>query len=246
MGAISFWLVVLLLPAAILALNVCPKEIEQCNYAADRMQANDDVRESLAHVFSNIFNTPVNSSDHRELYEIVSSQLNITSTDDGFVQFQEAVNEISGASISECSKPVSERITLQSVAELAMNFSQFLNEGDVTEAREIYGKLLCLNSTLQQDDLGTNRSKRQSDKKELENFFNSLDGEQLETIFGFVSSNDNVISVVRPTLAFVVDDTGSMAEEIASVRRLITSFVRTERSMPLSYIYTTFNDPGKP
>ena len=38
MKIIGYWMV-LLLSAAILALNNCPKEIEQCSYSADRMEA---------------------------------------------------------------------------------------------------------------------------------------------------------------------------------------------------------------
>ena len=244
MKEIGFW-VVLLLPAAISALNGCPREIESCSYTADRMEASNEVRESIVHVFSNVFGTTIDSNNDMELYEVVSGQLGINTTADGFVQFQEAVNEITAASASECSKPVSERITLESVAELTMNFSQLLDEGSLTEAREIYGKLLCLNSTLDQSN---SRKKRQIDSKALEDFFDSLDGERLQVIFGFVINIDETMfskSFIRPTLAFVVDNTGSMMEEIESVRRLIKSFVRTERSIPLFYIYTTFNDPGK-
>ena len=62
------------------------------------MEASGEVRESLVLVFSNIFGTSINSSNDMELYESVSAQLGINSTADGFVQFQEAVNEISEAS----------------------------------------------------------------------------------------------------------------------------------------------------
>ena len=81
--------------------------------------------------------------------------------------------------------------------------------------------------------------KRQGDPLEaLEAFFDSLNGERLATIFVY-SPSDPV-----PTLAFVVDDTGSMGSEIRSVQRLIHSFIQSERSEPLDYILTTFNDPG--
>ena len=242
----SFWLV-LLLPMAISASYSCPREIESCNYSSDRTQSGNEVRESIVHVFSNIFGTNINSNTDRELYEIVSSELGINTTAQGFVQFQEAVNEIIAASVSECSKSASTRIGLQSVTVLAMNFSQLLDEGSLSEAREIYGKLLCLNSTL--EDQSNVRRRRQNDnEKALEDFFNSLDGEQFGVIFGFViiiEEEKFSKTAVRPTLAFVVDNTGSMGDEIESVRRLIKSFVRTERSIPLFYIYTTFNDPCK-
>ena len=61
----------------------------------------------------------------------------------------------------------------------------------------------------------------------------------MATIFGV-----GVFSEVPPTLAFVVDDTGSMGAEISAVQKLIRSFIKTERSEPLAYILTTFNDPG--
>ena len=40
-------------------LDSCPIEIEQCGYATDRMEANDNVRQSVVNVFSNIFNTTI-------------------------------------------------------------------------------------------------------------------------------------------------------------------------------------------
>ena len=244
MKKIGFW-IVLLLPVAISASHSCPRAIESCDYNTDRTLAGNEVRESIVYVISNVFGANIDSSSDRELYEAVSNELGINTTAQGFVQYQEAVNEIIAASVSECSKPAGERIGLQSVTMLAMNFSQLLEEGSLTEAREIYGKLLCLNST--REDQSNVRRKRQDDA--LEDFFNSLNGEQLEVIFGFVRPNTDEEqsngAAVRPTLAFVVDNTASMGEEIESVRRLIKSFLRTERSIPLFYIYTTFNDPGK-
>ena len=66
----------------------------------------------------------------------------------------------------------------------------------MTEAREIHGKLLCLNSTLEEP---AKRRKRQGDdiddKKALEDFFNNLDGEEFEVIFGFVVHNYTLIIV---------------------------------------------------
>ena len=66
----------------------------------------------------------------------------------------------------------------------------------MTEAREIYGKLLCLNSTLEEP---AKRRKRQDDdiddKKALEDFLNNLDGEEFEVIFGFVVHNYTLIIV---------------------------------------------------
>jgi len=148
--------------------------------------------------------------------------------------------------------PERERVTLEDVTELAMTFHQLLNNSNVTEAREVYGKLVCLQSLSVQPEIGS-RKKRQDDnesenQKELENFFENLGGEILATIFGLryiIIELEGMLHITRPTLAFVVDDTGSMSEEIESVQHLIRSFVSTERSNPISYILTTFNDPGQ-
>jgi len=208
------------------------------------------VIETLVDVFSTIVGTPIEEENERELYETVSMGLNITATSEGFVRFQEAVNEIAVASLQECSRPEHERVTLDDVTELAMIFHQLLNNSNVTEAREVYGKLVCLQSLSAQPEVGS-RKKRQGDDKdsenELEDFFENLGGEILATIFGLryiIIELEGMLHITRPTLAFVVDDTGSMSEEIESVQRLIRSFVSTERSNPISYILATFNDPG--
>ena len=103
----------------------------------------------------------------------------------------------------------------------------------------MYGKLLCLRNLLSSTDDGKKTKRQESPLDELEAFFDSLDGDRVATIFGIA-----LFSPVPPTLAFVVDDTGSMSAEISSVQRLIRSFIKTERSEPLAYILTTFNDPS--
>ncbi|XP_065882404.1 uncharacterized protein [Dysidea avara] len=242
------WLVVLWLLGVVVS-QMCPIEIEQCNYATSRQDTNDAVTETLVNVVSTIVGTPIEEGSERELYETVSTGLGINATSEGFVRFQEAVNEIAVASLQECSRPESERVSLDNVTDLAMTFHQLLNNSNITEAREVYGKLVCLLSLSQQPEVGS-RKKRQDDEsknqKELDDFFDNLEGEILATIFGLqytIINLDGMLHITRPTLAFVVDDTGSMGEEIASVQRLIRSFVRTERTNPVSYILTTFNDP---
>lgn len=46
------------------------------------------------------------------------------------------------------------------------------------------------------------------------------------------------------TLAFVVDDTGSMTDDINTVKKLIKAIIEAERTSPFFYILGTFNDPG--
>ena len=103
-----------------------------------------------------------------------------------------------------------------------------------------YGKLLCLQELLLGKDATKSRRDLRTEPGPLKDFFDSLNGNQLETIFGY----DPIHPDLKPTLAFAVDDTGSMHDEIESVKKLIYSFIKTERSDSHAYILTTFNDPG--
>ena len=46
------------------------------------------------------------------------------------------------------------------------------------------------------------------------------------------------------TLAFVVDTTGSMGDEIAAVRRIATDVVTHPRKEKVDYVLSPFNDPA--
>ena len=55
---------------------------------------------------------------------------------------------------------------------------------------------------------------------------------------------DEVDEDTIPTLAFVVDDTGSMGGEISAVKDLIKAIIKAEKSSVYYYILGTINDPG--
>ena len=73
--------------------------------------------------------------------------------------------------------------------------------------------------------------------KHVDEFFASLTLTRIGICFGLAQQ--------VYTVAFVVDDTGSMGEEIAHVQRLITDFVRSGAASPSHYILTSFNDPSE-
>lgn len=96
---------------------------------------------------------------------------------------------------------------------------------------------------------------------------NTYDAVELRTHFGYLVSyelQDNTPKYVRDffasltlarfgtclnlieqfyTVAFVVDDTGSMSDEIHHVQELITEFVQSGTASPSHYILASFNDP---
>ena len=231
--------------------SVCPSE----DMVEERMEATETVRESIIIIFSNVLNnssansTEGNSSlTNMEVYERIATSVNATASPSGFVKFEEAVSEISAATYAACSGPEESRVRPDDIPELAESFFNLTSAGNISQAREVYGKLLCLQRLLTEESHV--RKKRQGDsefKTDIElinDFFDMLKGhpEIVSSIFGLT---DDQIFGLPPTLAFVVDDTGSMSGEISAVQQLIFSFLSVERTNPIAYILTTFNDPGQ-
>lgn len=212
--------------------SFCPNK-----YVEDWMETTKVVETSVRRVFSRVLNdsTIVNDSlSNEEVYKLIAAILGVPITSDGFSHFQEAIIEITVAKLSACSGSERDRVGVDDISKLVANFSALVGAKNMSQAYKIYGKMLCM-----QEILSDGKRKRQVDP--FETFYDSVNGNQLATIFGIT----NIIDLrSKPTLAFAVDDTGSMSEEIKSVQNLIHSFVKTERSEPHAYILTTFNDPG--
>ena len=208
-------------------------------FIEERAEVVETVQASVKTVFSKVLNDSTIANDSlSEVYERVATSVGLSATPTGYVQFQEAISEVIVAKSDACSTIDKSKVTTDYIKKLTKQFVILTDAKNITLAREIYGKLLCLQDHLTSSD--KSRAKRQADPSELlKDFFDSLDGKRVATIFGV-----GIFSEVPPTLAFVVDDTGSMSNEINSVRKLIHSFIKTERSEPLAYILTTFNDPG--
>ena len=232
----------LLLLALVMGLSIvaglptCPTD----KFIEERVEAVEAVQTSVRNVFSKVLNDSTIANDSlssEEVYEHIATNVGLSATPSGFVQFQEAVSEVIVAKLDACSKIDKSEITTDYISDLTKRFIALTDAKNISLAREVYGKLLCIQDLLSPSD--KSRKRRQGDPSDLlDAFFDSLDGEQLGAIF--------LVDVTRdpPTLAFVVDDTGSMGSEISSVQRLIRSFIKSERSEPLAYILTTFNDPG--
>ena len=219
------------------SLSTCPTH----KFVEERVKEVESVQTSVRNVFSKVLNDSTIANDSlssEEMYEHIATSVKISATSNGLVQFQEAISEVIAAKLDACSTTNKSKITTGYISKLTKRFIVLTDAKNISLARGAYGELLCIQDLLSSSD--KDRKKRQGDPSELlENFFDSLDGKRMATIFGI-----GVFNEVPPTLAFVVDDTGSMGEEIRSVQKLIFSFIKTERSEPLAYILTTFNDPG--
>ena len=230
---------ILTLVGIVTGLPPCPSE----SFLGERTEAAESVQASVRDVFSELLNDTVISNSSlstMEVYEHIASQVGVTASSNGFVRFQEAISEITAARFDACSASGKQKVKVEDISKLTASFATLVDAGNISQAREVYGKLLCLYDQLSAaSDEGSAR--RQGDPSAwLEAFFDSLDADRVATIFGII----DMITKEAPTLAFVVDDTGSMGAEIKSVQRLIHSFIKTERSEPLFYILTTFNDPS--
>ena len=240
MSLLKYCIAVLLLVAVVAGILTCPSE----KFVEDRKAATETVVESVKSTFSDVLSdldsTDTSSSlTGMEVYEAIAESLDSPVSTEGFVEFQEALSEIAAATHDACSASEDARVQAGDVPVLVLAFETYSAAGNVSEARQVYGKQLCLRDLLSTET--TKTPEEEHARTELDEFFDSLDGEQVATLFGIQSR----LSKNPPTLAFVVDDTGSMSGEISSVRNLIHSFIRTERTNAVAYILTTFNDPGR-
>ena len=213
----------------------CPSD----DFLEERVATIEMVVQSISAVFSNDSNSTNRTQDLVGLYVQVSDTYGATVTTNGFVEFQEAISEISATVSDACSRPEDSRPQADDIPDLIAMFESATMAGNISQARQLLGKLLCLQDLLEGNM--TRRKRQSSPIDDLNDFFDSLDGDMAAApIFGI-----SIFAAAPPTLAFVVDDTGSMSEEIAAVRELVRSFIRTERTQPIAYILTTFNDPSK-
>ena len=151
----------------------------------------------------------------------------------------QAISEVTVAKLDACATIDASKLNASYISLLTSRFIMLTDARNINLAREVMVNCFAFRIFCH---LVMKAGKKAGDSLEvLRGIFDSLDGERLATIFVYLtfSPSDPI-----PTLAFVVDDTGSMGSEIRSVQRLIRSFIQSERSEPLAYILKTFNDPG--
>lgn len=245
MAFLTCCIIILVLLDVGAGFSVCPSD----DMVEERMEATETVRESIIVIFSNVLNTSVNSTGgnssltNMDVYERIATSVNATVSPSGFVRFEEAVSEIAAATYSACSGPEESRVQPDDIPQLAQRFFNLTSTGNISQAREVYGKLLCLQRILTEESHVRKKREDKTDIELINEFFDMLEGhpEIVSSLFGLT---DEQMFGLLPTLAFVVDDTGSMSGEISAVQRLIFSFLSVERTNPIAYILTTFNDPG--
>ena len=193
----------------------------------------------------------INTSVLETFYESLAERFDNSTSASGFSNLVEAINEIAIAEGTACSS--SELLDVSQLAsDFASAFSQNLTDESLREIRIILGEILCAES-MEQDSLSDVecplRGNCTCSPGEISSniictceFFACLDVEDhLGPIFGFSS-----LAAQGRCLAFIIDTTGSMADEIAAITTVITEFLRSEETINelRCYVLVPFNDRG--
>ena len=195
-------------------------------------------RKEVRSAIKNVLDTTENVTTDKEAFTKIAAKIKVKNTTENFVQFQNAINEISEASYEACYGSNVSLVLLEETQELIKKFKKAVDDEKPMAARRFFGRLLCL-----REKYHTNNTlvvKRDDDLAALNNWFDKISLTDFPVLFNFLELEITEI----PALAFVVDDTGSMGDEINAVKDLIKAIVKAERDSPVFYILGTFNDPG--
>ena len=216
----------------------CPANFEVI--AKQKTSSSRVVRKEIRSAIKNTLNLSENITTDKEAFAKLAKTIKVINTTENFVKFQNAINEISEASYEACYGSSSSLVLPEETPVLIEKFKVAANKS--TEARRIFGRLLCLKQKFQTKNITALIVKRQASDNSsydeiLQAWFNSLSIHNVSALL-FVGEP------VGRTLAFVIDDSGSMNNEIDAVKKLTKAIVKAEKSAPLYYILVTFNDPG--
>ena len=206
---------------------------------AMRKSSSDKVaRKEVRAAIKNVLKIADNVTTDKEAFTKIATTIKVKNTTENFVQFQNAMNEISEASYEACYGSNVSLVLLEETQELISKFKKAVEDEKPMEARRFFGRLLCLREKYHINN--TLVVKRDDDLAALNELFDKLSLTDFPVLFNFHELEITEI----PALAFVVDDTGSMIDEIDAVKDLIKAIIKAERDYPAFYILGTFNDPG--
>ena len=196
------------------------------------------------------------SNPLRTAYSTLVERYGRRETETGFRGFVSAIDEISIAQAQACSGPSPLRVS--DTAKLVREYNAASAAKNAPLQRSTIGKLLCVDSSVTTSPTPVPiRGRRSSMDCPLPGpctcppggitgelfcpcqFFKCLDpGDVFEPILGFNTDLE--------CLAFAVDTTGSMDEEIDAAREIVLNFLRSEEEIGDvgCYLLIPFNDVG--
>ena len=211
------------------------------------------------HSFNQSITTRIGTPDDtlREIYTNLANHYDRSVNEGGYRKFLEAVNEISVAKEEACRN--ASGIISMPLQLLIQEFvtSYKMKDESAHSIRSIYGKLLCLNNTIDSDSSNSSRRRRDSDSDICECPPDGFDSDFTFCDFCdfYACFTDDVIEDIFfgpqylidfQCLAFVIDTTGSMSTEINTAKDIILNFVQSEQDIGRDgcYLMVEFNDVG--
>lgn len=185
------------------------------------------------------------------LYDVILNVYRFNRTKSGLNKFMEAIGEISSGYTLACSSLLEIRPSIDDIPKLMSDFITAYDEQDTLKIRFICGQMLCLHDHLSVSE-EKGRKARQINCDSVEctcppggissnivcpcEFFACLDeGDKIKPVF----LDPNPFRC----LAFVIDTTGSMKDEINLATELVKDFIRSEEDKGC-YLLIPFNDNG--
>ena len=169
----------------------------------------------------------------RFLYETLSKALNITISKLQYNEFSSAIIEIAEEYLKACKAPTRISTTIYTLYDQLVEVRQSSASKKANLLRSILAKTFC-------SHVHTRNKRQSAGKPNSTDFFHLITHFEARNIFGFNFYEWS--HQYFPTLAFVVDTTGSMSAAIAGVRQAIKSIIALEQQNPFFYILTPFND----
>ena len=170
------------------------------------------------------------------LYDVISNVYKLNRTKSGLNKFMEAIGEISSGYALACSSPPEVRPSIDDIPKLMNDFKVAYDEQNTLKICFICGKMLCLHDSLSAS-AKQGRKRRQSSCASSDSTCPSggisPDITCPYEYFACLDEDDMIKSIftdVNPfrCLAFVIDTTGSMKDEIRLATEVVKDFMRSE------------------
>ena len=262
-------LVQLLLTATLVHCTLgssCPTDSPLSVYVEKLQNASVEIVTDMQSIVLQSSNTTLNFTYNQKrspkvttLYTALTATLDITPTENGLSDFTDAFDVITDAYFKACYGPKNERPNASKAQSILSEFLFLLeNRSDITRMRQLFGELSCLQNFI---DASSHISKRTlppddltvcADAPNVNELYLCLDSNnQLDCIFNLNDPIDCTttdkqpldVKTMKHCLAFAVDTTGSMTEEISHARNVIQYFIQSEENIAtLCYILVPFND----
>ena len=187
-------------------------------------------------------------------YDVISNVYQLNKTKSGLNKFIEAIGEISSGYALACSSPPEVRPSIDDIPRLMNEFRVAFDERDTLQIRFVCGQMLCLHDRLSaSEEKDLVRERRQTSCTERKDCTCPSGGISSSIVcpcefFACLDEDDKIKSLFTDAnpfrcLAFVIDTTGSMKDEIELATEVVKDFIRSVEDEGC-YLLVPFNDDG--